>query len=266
MVFKINNKSFMELREELAKREDQLLDNPRNFLLFCVSTIVLILVYYSATKNALLPTIVLGMLWIVFWSKSTKIGKTFLIIATTIGYSHEILGVYMGWFTYATGNFGLGVPIWIALGYGCIYWSIENFWTHAEKRHYFKQHLFKFIWIGSLLSMFLLDVFIFEISDIFIYNVIFIALLFFLFDRPKEQHLALTVAFFTGLEEVLGATLGAWTHPSLSLMKIIPPYIFFVWLILFVVHSLLKDRTIKKRELGISLSLLCVWVFYSFFV
>lgn len=245
---KAYKKDFMELREKVAKREDQLFNNPKYFLLFCITTIVLVLIQYSFTKNAIIPAIVLGILWIVFWTRSTRIGKSYLLIATSIGYIHEVIGVYYGWFSYATGDFGLGVPIWIAIGYGCIYWSIENFWTHAEDKHYFPEKTSTIIWLGTLLSLFVFDFFLFEVSNKLMLNTIFIILLFFLFDRRKEQHFAITVAFFVALEEILGTLLGAWQHPTLSLVKIVPTYIFFAWGILFIVHYLLKGKTIRNKD------------------
>ncbi|MFH1424798.1 MAG: hypothetical protein ABIG20_03910 [archaeon] len=265
MVLKINSKSFMEFREKVARKEDQLFGNPKYFLIFCITTITLILVQYSLTLNALVPAVTLGMLWLIFWGRSTATGKSYLVIATAIGYLHEIIGVHYSWFSYATGDFGLGVPLWVALGYGCIYWSIENFWTHAEDKHYFPEKNFRLVWALSLLSLPLLDYFVFEMSAKILPYLVFIFLLFLLFNRAKEQHLAITVAFFCGLQEVLGTLLGAWSHPTLSLVTIIPTYTFFVWVILFAVHLLLKDITITRRELAIAVAIILLWVWTWFF-
>lgn len=265
MKFEINNQRFTDFHKKVARKQDQLLNNPKYFLSFCISIILFILVFYSFTKNAIFPTIILGGLWLAFWSRSTMVGKSYLLIATSLGYAHEILGVAMGWFTYATGNFGLGVPVWVAIGYGCIYWSIENFWTHAEEKHYFPQKHFRFIWVGSFLSLFIIDYFLLEISDKFIFNTLFIILLLFLFNTLEEQHLALTVAFFCGTVELTGSLLGAWYHPTLSLVRVIPVYIFFVWLIQLGIQLTHKGRMLRLRDMLFLVTMPLLWVI-TFFI
>ena len=254
----------MEFEEKLSRAEDKLLDSPRNFLIFCFAIIFIVLFQYSFTHNALIPVFLLGALWILFWSRSTDIGKAFLLIATVLGYAHEILGVHMGWFSYATGDFGVGVPLWVAIGYGCIFWSVANFWSHAEARHMFPQRYFRFIWPGCLAAFFVLDFFVFQMTDLLFLNLAFVVLMYFLFSRPKDQHFALTIALFCGLEEVVGALLGAWHHPVLSLVKVIPPYMFFGWMILFVVFSLMRGRIAKIKELLIAGAMLLFWILRSF--
>ena len=258
MVFKLHPKGFWKARDTFVERKNQLLNDPKAFFFFIFFTMLSIQIYYTLTLDNLFPLLLLGTLWAIFWASSTKTGRIFLVIAPLAGILHDIYGVYLGDFTYATSQL-YGVPLWIPIGYGCIYWSIENFWHHAEDHHYFKENTFKLVAISSIFLFILLDIFYFDLPVHPATAGVYAILVILLFANRNERHLALTVALVTGFNETFGQLIGSWNYPVYSLIELVPTYTFFVWVLLFITHSLLKDRKISKRELVIASALVILW-------
>lgn len=255
---KLNPESFWKTRDKFVERKNQLFNDPKAFFVFIFFTIISVQIYYVRTLDSILPLILLGALWAIFWTSSTRTGRIFLIIAPLAGLLHDIYGVYMGDFTYATSQL-YGVPLWIPIGYGCIYWSIENLWHHAEERHYFQEKTFKLVAISTILLFVLFDLSFFNLPIHLTTRGLYAILVILLFVNREERHLALTVAIVTGINETFGQLIGAWNYPTYSLVEIVPSYTFFVWILLFITHSLFRDRQISSREFVIAAALIVLW-------
>ncbi|MCK4551257.1 MAG: hypothetical protein KAT91_04840, partial [Candidatus Aenigmarchaeota archaeon] len=123
-----------EIRRNLKKTEDIVLDDAKYFLAFVIVAILSILIFFRQTQDDITATIILVLLWWLFWKRSDLKGKVFLILASIVGYVHEIIGVYFGFFTYLGGFIG-GVLLWVLPGYGAIFWASYNFWRVFEKNY-----------------------------------------------------------------------------------------------------------------------------------
>jgi len=243
---------FLTLRKSVSTKEDRLLSDAKRFFIFCMVTILVVLVFFAETKNEFYPTILLGALSYLFWKKSDTTGKVFLISAGAIGYAHEVIGVVNGWFTYA-GGFFYGTPLWLIPGYGCIYWSCYNLWLQGKKKYHLKQERFKKLAIVSIALLFILDFFFFKFRPTYMYDIPFFVLIILLFTiRPGEQHLAYITGFMTLTDEYLGHVLGAWTHPSFVITALLPSYILFLWGALRVSKFLDGEPLLKRSEVIIA--------------
>ena len=249
-------RSFWKFRRRIDNTADMLFDNALNFFMFCVISIISVLLFYSITQDDVTSSVALGLLWILFWRRSKTTGKVFLIFSAFVGMIHEIIGVQLGWFTYATGMV-YGVPLWVFFGYGVMFWSCENLWRSAEREHLFSPRRFKQIFVGLVALIAVLDLTVLATPSGGWFDVAYFILIMGLFiGNRREQHLALTTGFLTGLDEVLGEIVGAWYHGSyqyakFSLIELIPSYVFCLWMALVLVHSMLGTRKISRRELAI---------------
>jgi len=238
-----------ELRKSFREKERALFQDPFKFLLFSIEIILVSLILHR-TGYVDLVTFLLVAIWLIFWANSSPLGKTFLLVVSTVGFTHELIGVHFGWFTYAT-TLPWGVPVYILPGYGCIYWAAHNFWKNT-KWLMPKKKLYP-ITLITLLSFYAVD-FLF-LNSLFrpalIANTIIIALIAMLIYQlsEAEQNLAYFVLLLTGFNEILGTLIGAWTHYPFSLVSAVPPYVFLVWVCVAITHSVLGDRKISRREI-----------------
>ncbi len=219
----------------IEEKTKLLINNPQYFFFFMLSVIFGVLIYYRNTVDEIIPTIVLGVLWILFWRNSEQKGRIFLVIASLFGYVHELLGVRYGYFTYLGGFIG-GSPIWLIPGYGTIFWSSYNLWKRFEEK-YSERNWFNFtnkFAIISLAAVFAADYLIFDLSTNIVGILIKFTLAFMLFRTFEGLRLAYFVAFFTVLTELSGEILGTWYHPDFSLISLMAGYVFLLWVCLTI--------------------------------
>lgn len=238
-----------ELRRRFRKKEVAFFSSPSKFLLFSITIIVSTLSFYKAGYIDLV-TFVLASLWLIFWLNSSPLGKSFLIVASLVGFSHEHIGVFFGWFSYDTSLFW-GVPLYILPGYGCIYWAAHNFWRNT-KWTLPKKVLYPAAAV-TIALFYLADLLVlnsFFRPELFA-NTVFLSLIILLVHHlsEPEQNLAFFVFLLTGFNEAFGTFLGAWTHYPFSLISSVPPYVFLVWVCVALTHSVLGDRKISRNEL-----------------
>jgi hypothetical protein len=220
-----------------------LLTNVRYFPIFMLVTIFGTLILYRYTYSGdgisgdiwseILPTLILSFLWLLFWKTSCSKGRIFLVVASVIGYVHEVLGVQHGYFTYLGGVYG-GVPLWLLPGYGTIFWSAHNLWKGFEgaflKYKWF--HNVNYLAILSMAILLFVDYFIFTLSHDMGAILFKFVLVFMLFKGLAELRLAYFVGFFTVLTEFAGETLGTWSHPEFSFFSLMAGYVFLLWVCL----------------------------------
>jgi len=225
--------SFNYMKRSLEEKSRILLNTPHYFFIFMLSVIFGVLVYYRATVDEIIPTIVLSLLWILFWKNSEQKGRIFLVVASVFGYVHELLGVRYGYFTYLGGFIG-GSPIWLIPGYGTIFWSSYNLWKRFEERYSRKEwfNLTSYFIAISLAALFVVDYLIFDMSVNPAGILIKFTLAFMLFRTFEGVRLAYFVAFFTVLTEFTGEMLGTWYHPDFSLLSLMAGYVFLLWVCL----------------------------------
>lgn len=232
---------YNELKNSLInsvnEKSSVLISTPHYFFIFMLSVIFGVLVYYTNTVDEIVPTIVLSVLWILFWKNSDSQGKIFLVIASVFGYIHELLGVRYGYFTYLGGFFG-GSPVWLIPGYGTIFWSSHNLWRIFEDK-YSERNWFHFTGIFvafSFAALLTADYMLFDFTENMTGILIKFILAFMLFNTTKGLRLAYFVAFFTVLTEFTGEMLGTWYHPDFSLISLMAGYVFMLWLCLALDH------------------------------
>ncbi len=243
---------FQNTTSKLKTIEKNVLHNTKQFTAFCIVNIVAILVYYSFTKDELVPFFYLSILWFVFWKNSTTIEeKTMLVGASIIGILHEIIGANLGWFTYTTG-IAFGAPTWVMPGYGIIFWASYNLWTHFEEHHHLKEKFFSKIFIIGSAGLVTLDLLVLGmISSISVIVALpsYIAA-FSLFQRGKERHLAVATGAMTVLNEFTGEILGAWAHPIFYSTSLMAAYLFALWIFLTTAKVIRKEKTWRIKELA----------------
>ena len=243
----MDNLSF--LREAIEDKSKILLNNAWYFAIFMLVTILSVLIYYRQTQDEITPTIVLSLLWVLFWKNSTQKGKIFLIVASVFGYVHELLGVQYGYFTYLGGAIG-GSPIWLIPGYGTIFWSSHNLWKVFEKS-YSKREWFHYVnhfIVASFALLFAIDYIIFDLALDVVAILIKFSLALLLFNIFDGWRVAYFVGFFTVLTEFTGETLGTWAHPDFSLLSLMAGYIFLLWICLFINDYINGQKIWGKRE------------------
>ncbi|WP_305065478.1 hypothetical protein [Methanococcoides sp.] len=229
----------------IENKSRTLVNTPLYFCLFMLFTILGILAYYILTKDEFTPTIILSVLWIIFWKNSKTEGKTFLVIASLFGFIHELLGVQYGYFMYLGGAIG-NVPIWILPGYGTIFWSSYNLWNIFEKQYsgskwfHFTNHFI----ILSFVLLILADYSYFDLTKDPLNTSIKFILAFMLFTNFNLLRLAYFTGFFTVLNEIAGETLGTWSHPDFSLLSLMAGYVFLLW----ICRSIAEVKEAKKEE------------------
>ncbi|MCD6229982.1 MAG: hypothetical protein J7K00_04210 [Candidatus Diapherotrites archaeon] len=247
---------------KLKTIEENVLNNTKQFTVFCIINIVAILVYYSFTKDELLPVFYLSMLWFVFWKNSTTTEeKTMLVGASLIGIFHEILGANLGWFTYTTGM-AFGAPTWIMPGYGVIFWASYNLWTHFEEHHHLKEKLFSKTFIIGTAVLITFDLFVLNLLNspsIFIAIPSYLAA-FSLFQRGKERHLAVATGAMTLFDELAGEMIGAWSHPIFFSTSLMAAYLFALWIFLTAAKIIKKEKTWRTKELAAATFLTVLFV------
>ena len=223
------------MKESLGEKSRVLLNDPHYFFIFMLSTIFGVLVYYRATVDEILPTIVLSLIWILFWKNTDHKGRIFLVIASVFGYVHELLGVRYGYFTYLGGFIG-GSPIWLIPGYGTIFWSSYNLWEVFEKAYSGKEwfrYTNVFI-LASLAVLIAVDHVVFDLALKPFSILAKFTLAFMLFRNFQGIRLAYFVAFFTVLTELTGEIIGTWSHPEFSLISLMAGYVFLLWVCLTI--------------------------------
>ena len=249
-----------EIRKRLEKTEDIVLEDAKYFLAFVIVAILSILIFFRQTQDDITATIILALLWWLFWKKSDLRGKVFLILASFVGYVHEIIGVYFGLFTYLGGFIG-GVPLWVLPGYGAIFWASYNFWKVFEKEYssaswfihinkivftsFFVLLFIDYMWLGFMLE-----------PGIILFRLL---LAFILFTNMQEMRLAYFVAIFTVFDEIAGELIGTWSHPVFSIFSLMAGYVFLLWMCLTITDIL---QGTKKWRL---IEVLCATAFFVIF-
>jgi hypothetical protein len=214
-----------------------------------VSVILGVLINYRWLQLEIIPTIILSVLWLLFWKNSELDGRVFLIIASIFGFAHEILGVKYGYFTYLGGTIE-GVPIWILPGYGAIFWSSYNLWKVFDKKYskrWWYDRVNYFI-PASFAVMLVVDYIMFDLLHNPIITLLKFTLVFLLFKTFAGLKLAYFVGFFTVLTEFTGEMLGTWTHPDFSLFSLMPGYIFLLWICLTISDILQSKRVLTLTD------------------
>jgi hypothetical protein len=232
----------------LNEKSKILLNSAQYFAVFMLSVIFGVLIYYTNTVDEIVPTVILSVLWILFWKNTDEKGRIFLVIASVFGYVHEILGVRYGYFTYLGGFIG-GSPIWLIPGYGTIFWSSHNLWKNFEERYSTKQwfHYSNYFVAISLAALFAIDYIVFDLSTDLAGILIKFTLAFMLFRTFNGFRLAYFVGFFTVLTELTGELLGTWSHPDFSLLSLMAGYVFLLWVCL-TINDLSKGRSSRNTK------------------
>lgn len=246
----LNVFSFHYLSNAIERKSRILLNNVWYFAIFMLTTILGILVFYSHTQNEILPAIVLGSLWLLFWNSSMLKGRMLLLIASVFGYVHELLGVQHGYFTYLGGAIG-GAPIWLIPGYGAIFWSSYNLWKIFQDKYSQKQwfHKVNYFIVASAALMLVVDYIVFDLSFQPAGILLKFSLALMLFGSLDGLRLAYFTGFFTVLTEFTGERLGAWSHPSFSLFSLMAGYVFLLW-ICITLSDVTKNRKKWSRTEG----------------
>jgi hypothetical protein len=236
------------IKGSIEEKSRMLLNDPHYFFIFMLSTIFGVLIYYRATVDEIMPTIVLSLLWMLFWKNTDQKGRIFLIIASLFGYVHELLGVRYGYFTYLGGAIG-GSPIWLIPGYGTIFWSSYNLWeifekTYSEKKWFRSTNIFIPVSLAVLITV---DHMVFDLALKPVSILAKFTLAFMLFRNFQEIRLAYFVAFFTVLTELTGEIIGTWSHPEFSLISLMAGYVFLLWVCL-TINDLSNGRISRSRK------------------
>jgi len=250
-----------ELKEKFLEEEKEFFSHPRAFISFSIGTIFISLFLHSRGYDDLL-FFLLSFLWVIFWMNSTPLGRSFLIVASVIGFTHELIGTYFGWFSYKT-DLWFRVPYYILPGYGCIYWAIQNFWLNVSRRHLLPKTTFRAVVLSTVAAMYAIDFFFLSLPTRMLNSTLLIILLIALFSRTSlaEQHLAYFVLLLTGFNEALGVIFGAWTHYPFSITSAAPPYVYLAWVAVALTHKLLGDRKISLTEAGIGILIFFLYGF-----
>lgn len=252
--------NFSSVRKAFGKNKELLLNDVNDFFLFMVFAILGTLIFYRQTQDELTATLILSLLWIFFWKESGLRGKVLLVSASAIGYVHELIGVYAGFFSYLGGFFG-GVPLWIIPGYGAIFWASYNFWRIFEKTHAQKPW-FAYIYpicLGSFAGLFAIDYVWLGLSmqPITILSGLVLSLM--LFKSEKQITLAYFVAFFTVFDEIAGELIGTWSHPVFSIFSLMSGYIFLLWMCLTITDVLNGTKKWRPIEVAGAIGLLILF-------
>jgi len=242
--------SFHYLGNTIEKKSQILLNNVWYFAIFMLTVILGILVFYRYTQNEVLPAIVLGSLWLLFWNSSMLKGRMLLVIASVFGYVHELLGVQHGYFTYLGGAIG-GAPIWLIPGYGAIFWSSYNLWKIFQDKYSQKQwfNRVNYFIAASVALMLAVDYIIFDLSLQPAGILLKFSLALMLFGSLDGLRLAYFTGFFTVLTEFTGEMLGTWSHPDFSLFSLMAGYVFLLW-ICITLSDVIKNRKKWGRTEG----------------
>lgn len=211
-----------------------------------LTVIVGILVFYRHTENEVIPAVILGVLWLLFWNNSMLKGRILLVIASVFGYVHELLGVQHGYFTYLGGAIG-GAPIWLIPGYGAIFWSSYNLWKIFQERYSQKQwfHRVNYFIFATVALLIIADYSMFDMSAQPVGILLKLSLALMLFSNLEGIRLAYFTGFFTVLTEFTGEMLGTWNHPDFSLISLMAGYVFLLWICIT-----LSDAIKRRKEWG----------------
>ena len=244
--YMLNLSSF---REAFNRDKKLLLNDARDFFLFMVISILGTLIFYKQTHDELISTVILFVLWIFFWKESALRGKVFLVLASVIGYVHELIGVKIGFFTYLGGVFG-GVPLWVLPGYGAIFWASYNFWKVFEKS-YSQKRWFSYVTyfiIASVMVIFAVDYIFLDLLQKPLIILVEFTIVFMLFRSAREIRLAYFVGLFTVFDEIAGEIIGTWVHQSFSLFSLMSGYVFLLWICLTVTAMLKGTKEWRPIE------------------
>ncbi|MFH1786229.1 MAG: hypothetical protein ABH829_01050 [archaeon] len=237
----IREKHIWELLGQPAPRERKFFEEPWHFMVFSVLMIMLSLgLYVNGYEEVMFSMLV--VLWVIFWRNSDRLGRIFLVMASVVGFTHEIVGVWLGLFEYTFVDY-FSVPIFLLPGYGIIYWAAENFWAHLKEKT-LQQINFRLLAFGTILMLFMFDVFYSGFSLEYGMNLLFLMAIMLAFNELdlRDRFLVYITGFITGFDEIAGIALGAWTHKSVHLLSIVPPYLFLVWLALLLSGKLREYR------------------------
>lgn len=236
----------------LEKKSRLLLNNVWYFAAFMLTVILGILVFYRHTENEIIPAVVLGALWLLFWNNSMLKGRILLVIASVFGYVHELLGVQHGYFTYLGGVIG-GAPIWLIPGYGAIFWSSYHLWKIFQERYSPKQwfHMVNYFIFATVALLIIADYIMFDMSAQPVGILLKLSLALMLFSNLEGIRLAYFTGFFTVLTEFTGEMLGTWSHPDFSLISLMAGYVFLLW-VCITLGDIIKRRKDWGRIEGVS--------------
>jgi len=263
---------FLELERDLEKDERILLRTAKYFLVFCVFMIVSTLIYYSNTRDEMLPFFALGIVAAVFWTHSDKTGKIFMIAAASLGFIHEVIGGMEGWFVYTSGAV-YQTPLWLIPGYAVMYWACYNLWKEGKKKYKIKDRNFNILALSLIGLSVLLDLTVAHFRPTFWqFDIVVAVIIIALFRQREERHLALVTWLLCAFNEFLGFSLGAWQHylypgqvstltgyvditpaaghvTGFSFIGITLPYIVFLWGSLKFVNYVQEKKAPLKAEL-----------------
>ncbi len=253
--------AFGTMSRTLHERKQVLLNDVWNFAAFMLMTIFSVLIFYSQTQNELLPFIILASLWLLFWHNTTLKGKIILVIASSFGYIHELLGVHHGYFTYLGGVIG-GAPLWLIPGYGAIFWSSHNlceiFHDRYSKKAWFPR--VNHFMVLSILAMLVIDYVWLDLAAQPVAILLKFSLALMLFNGYDGMRMAFFTGFFTVLTEVSGELLGTWKHPEFSLFSLMAGYIFLLW-VCITLADIVKGRKLwEKSEATAAFSLTSFYI------
>ncbi|MBW6451638.1 MAG: hypothetical protein K0B02_02815 [DPANN group archaeon] len=252
--------NFQSLKAAFDKDKKILLNNAWDFFLFMVISIVGTLIFYTQTGDEFTSAFVLFILWLFFWKESDLRGKVFLVLASVIGFVHELIGVKIGYFTYLNGVIG-GVPLWVIPGYGAIFWASYNLWKVFEQKyseHKWFSYVNYFI-LFFIFAMFIIDYFFLDLALKPFLILFEFAFAFLIFKTANMMRLAFFVGLFTVFDEIAGEILGAWSHSSFSLFSLMSGYVFLLWICLTVTDL------IKGTKKWSYLEVLAMIILLSFF-
>lgn len=252
---------FSKLKSDLKHKKEYFLNDVKDFFIFNIVAILGTLIFYRQTQDEFTATLILSALWIFFWKESDLLGKVFLVSASLIGYTHELLGVAAGYFTYLGGFFG-GVPLYVFPGYGAIFWASYHFWDIFEKTYIsgsgggkwgiVLRRILPNSWrtvIAVTAIFFTIDIVLFDLTKkpaLFLTEFFLVMLLW---KSPRQILLAYFVAFFTVFDEFAGEILGAWSHESFSLVSLSTGYMFLLWMATTITDTLHKSKAWAPREI-----------------
>ncbi len=247
---------YLMLKNSLKRSKDILLHDAGDFFLFVIAAIIGTLIFYRQTQDEFTATLILSVLWIFFWRESDIKGKVFLVVASVVGYVHELIGVKVGFFTYLGGFFG-GVPLWILPGYGAIFWASYNFFKIFEEK-YGKEAWFSkivYVLLGATIALIAIDWIILDLSLKPIDIILGLVLSLLLFGSWKEIRLAYSVALFTVFDEIAGEIIGTWAHAEFSIFSLMSGYVFLLWMCLTITDILQGTKKWRSIEIVSALGL-----------
>ncbi|MCK4551050.1 MAG: hypothetical protein KAT91_03785 [Candidatus Aenigmarchaeota archaeon] len=251
-----------KFQKSVDKNADAVLNNANNFLIFVIVAILSTLLFFKQTMDNYAATLILLVLWRYFWRRSTLKGKVFLSVASVVGFVHEIIGVYFGWFTYI-GGFIYGVPLWILPGYGAIFWASYNFWSVFEKSYAERQWFSNMdkVAAATFIALLAIDYIFLDLSQAFVFTLLKIGFSFLLFRSARGMRLAFFVGLFTVFDEVAGEIIGVWVHPTFSLLSLMAGYIFLLWVCLTITEMIKGTKKWRLMELASAVFLFIMMVF-----